>query len=94
MHAVIKWYLVISLVMSNPHMSPQQMKIRLEQSFPNAQIEVTDLTGTEDHYEVYVKSADFQGLSRMDQHKKVMAAFQAELKTGEVHALSIRTQLP
>lgn len=79
--------------MSNPHMSPQEMKSRLQQSFPDSQIEVTDLTGTSDHYEVYVKSAVFQGLSRMDQHKKVMAAFQAELKTGEVHALSIRTQI-
>lgn len=75
-------------------MSPQQMKSRLEQSFTGSQVEVTDLTGTEDHYEVYVKSAAFQGLSRIDQHKKVMAAFQAELKTGEVHALSIRTQVP
>ena len=80
--------------MSNPHMSPSQMKMRLQQSFPDSQVEVTDLTGTEDHYEVYVKSQVFQGLSRMDQHKKVMAAFQAELKTGEVHALSIRTQIP
>lgn len=75
-------------------MSPQQMKNRLQQSFPDSQVEVTDLTGTEDHYEVYVKSVAFSGLTRMDQHKKVMAAFQAELKTGEVHALSIRTQVP
>lgn len=75
-------------------MSPQQIKTRLEESFPNSEVAVTDLTGTEDHYEVYVKSVAFQGLSRIDQHKKVMAAFQAELKTGEVHALSIRTQVP
>lgn len=91
---VINWYLFISLAMSYSNMSPEQMKLRLQQSFPNALVEVTDLTGTQDHYEVYVKSDAFQGLTRMDQHKKVMAAFQAELKTGEVHALSIRTQVP
>lgn len=68
------------------------MKIRLESAFPQGQVEVRDLTGTEDHYEVYVKSSLFAGLSRMEQHQKVMAAFAAELKTGEVHALSIRTQ--
>jgi stress-induced morphogen len=72
-------------------MSPTQMKERLVQSFPGAEIEVNDLTGTEDHYEVFVRSSVFQGLSRIDQHKQVMAAFAAELKTGEVHALSIRT---
>lgn len=55
-------------------------------------MEVVDLTGGEDHYEVYVQSQVFNGLSRIEQHQKVMAAFQAELKTGEVHALSIRTQ--
>jgi stress-induced morphogen len=74
-------------------MSPQQMKERLVQAFPSAEIEVNDLTGTEDHYDVFVKHPSFQGLSRIDQHKKVMAAFSAELKTGEVHALTIRTQI-
>lgn len=73
-------------------MSPDQMKKRLEEAFPSAQIEVTDLTGTEDHWEVFVKHETFKGLSRIEQHQKVMAAFAPELKTGEVHALSIRTQ--
>ncbi len=74
-------------------MTPTQMKQRLETAFPQAQIQVNDLTGTEDHYEVFVKSSVFKGLTRMAQHQQVMAAFQAELKTGEVHALSIRTQV-
>lgn len=73
-------------------MSPEQMKSRLEMSFPGGEVAVTDLTGTEDHYEVFVRSEAFRGLSRIQAHQKVMAAFAAELKTGEVHALSIRTQ--
>jgi stress-induced morphogen len=73
-------------------MSPTQMKLRLESAFPGDPVEVRDLTGTEDHYEVQVTSSVFAGLTRMEQHQKVMAAFQAELKTGEVHALTIRTQ--
>lgn len=72
-------------------MSPEQMKQRLMQAFPDGEVEVTDLTGTQDHYEVYVSSKQFAGLPRIQQHQKVMAAFAAELKTGEVHALSIRT---
>lgn len=73
-------------------MSPEQMKKRLQEAFPDGQIEVTDLTGTEDHYEVSVNSKTFSGLTRIQQHQKVMSAFAAELKTGEVHALSIKTQ--
>ena len=74
-------------------MSPPEMKQRLQAAFPNSQVEVRDLTGTEDHYEVFVKSSVFTGLSRMEQHQKVMEAFNKELKSGEVHALSIRTQV-
>lgn len=74
-------------------MSPEQMKQRLQQHFPESQVEVTDMTGTEDHYEVSVRSPAFQGLSRIEAHQKVMDAFRAELATGEVHALSIRTKV-
>lgn len=73
-------------------MTPQQMKERLNQVFPTAEVGVTDLTGTEDHYEVYVKSSIFKNQSRIEQHQTVMKAFDKELKSGEVHALSIRTE--
>ncbi|HMN69431.1 MAG TPA: BolA/IbaG family iron-sulfur metabolism protein [Bdellovibrionales bacterium] len=73
-------------------MSPTQIEQRLKEFFPNSQIAVEDLTGTENHYEVSVRDLSaFTGLSRIEQHQKVMAAFAAELKTGEVHALSIKT---
>lgn len=75
-------------------MTLQEMKNRLMQTFPDAAVEVTDLTGTEDHWEVYVKSSAFAGLTRIRQHQAVMAAFAPELKTGEVHALSIKTETP
>lgn len=74
-------------------MNIEQMKSRLIGHFPESEIEVFDLTGTEDHYEVSVLSSSFEGLSRIQQHQKVMAAFAPELKTGEVHALSIKTQI-
>jgi stress-induced morphogen len=74
-------------------MTPNQIKERLQSAFPEGQIEVEDLTGTEDHYEVMVESKKFQGMSRIQQHQAVMAAFGPELKTGEVHALSIKTKV-
>ncbi len=74
-------------------MSPIQIEERLKMAFPQGEIAVTDLTGTENHYEVIVVAPDFKGLSRIEQHQKVMAAFSAELSTGEVHALAIKTKL-
>lgn len=75
------------------HMTPEQMKLRLQEFYPNSKIEVIDTTGTHDHYDVAVESSRFDGLSRIQQHQQVMACFGPELKTGEVHALSIKTKV-
>lgn len=74
-------------------MTQEQMKERLEKAYPDGAIEVVDLTGTSDHWEVTIESSAFNGLSRIQQHQHVMSVFQPELKTGEVHALSIRTKV-
>lgn len=74
-------------------MTPEQMKARLEQTYTDAKIEVYDLTGTQDHYEVFVESDIFAGMTRIQQHQHVMGCFGPELKTGEVHALSIKTKI-
>ena len=73
-------------------MKPTEIKERLEQAYPGGNVDVTDLTGTEDHYSVYIASPAFEGLSRIQRHKHVMAVFDVELKSGEVHALTIRTE--
>ena len=78
-------------------MNITQMEERLVKAYPDAnpenEIQVFDLTGTSDHWEVFVKSTQFSGLSRIEQHQHVMKAFAPELKTGEVHALSIKTAI-
>lgn len=74
-------------------MTPDQINDRLKNAYPNSMVEVVDLTGTQDHYEVSVTSDAFKGLSRVQQHQHVMSVFAPELKTGEVHALSIKTKL-
>jgi stress-induced morphogen len=73
-------------------MTQEQMVARLNSAFPNSVVEVLDLTGTQDHWEVHVTSQAFSGLMRIQQHKLVMEAFAAELKTGEVHALTMKTK--
>ena len=73
-------------------MTPQEVKERLQKAYPQGTVDVTDLTGTHDHYSVYVCSSQFEGQSRIQRHKSVMAVFDEELKSGEVHALTIRTE--
>ena len=78
------------MVVSLP-MTPEQLKARLEAAYPDGTVEVVDLTGTHDHYQVAITSKAFEGLSRIQQQRHVMNVFDAELKTGEVHALTIKT---
>jgi len=74
-------------------MTPQEIQNRLVNAYPDGTVEVVDLTGTHDHYEVSVESVLFVGMSRIQQHQHVMSVFAPELKTGEVHALSIKTKV-
>lgn len=74
-------------------MTIEMMKERLLKAYPDANVEVFDLTGTQDHWEVSVESGNFAGLTRIQQHQAVMAVFGPELQTGEVHALSIKTKI-
>jgi len=73
-------------------MTPEQMTEKLAAAYPEGKVDVTDLTGSQDHYSVWVKSSKFEGQSRIQRHKSVMAVFDSELKSGEVHALTIRTE--
>ncbi len=78
-------------------MTIEQMKQRLQAAYPDSNepndIFVHDLTGTSDHWQVEIKSAAFTGLSRIEQHQHVMNAFGPELRSGEVHALTIKTHI-
>mgnify|MGYP000980990994 CR=1 FL=1 len=74
-------------------MTPQEIQNRLAKAYPDGTVLVTDLTGTHDHYEVTIESKLFVGMSRIQQHQQVMSVFGPELKTGEVHALSIKTKI-
>ena len=44
----------------------------LEEAFPDAsELAVEDRTGTGDHFQVTIASADFDGVSLLDQHRRV-----------------------
>jgi stress-induced morphogen len=66
----------------------------IEAALPGARAEVADETGTGDHLSASVTAPQFEGLSRIDQHRLVKAAVKARFDDGTIHALSIKTELP
>ena len=75
-------------------MEAEAIRALLEQAFPYAaELEVEDRTGTGDHFQVTVASAEFDGVSLLDQHRKVNAALAAPLADGSIHELRIRTRI-
>ena len=72
-------------------MTAEQLESRIKQNFPDADVLAMDLTGTKNHWEVRVASEQFKDQSRIKQHQSIMSLFNAELASGEVHALSIKT---
>jgi stress-induced morphogen len=61
-------------------------------ALPGAEVEVSDETGAGDHLRATVRAAQFEGLSRIDQHRLVKAAVKARFEDGTIHALSVRTE--
>ncbi len=75
-------------------MTIDQIKQRILDTFTDGYVEVTDLTGTSDHIQVLVVSNKFRVQGLLKIQRMVMYVFHPELKTGEVHALTIRAITP
>ena len=73
--------------------TPAELRARLLAAFPDADLEITDLTGTHDHYKAVVVTASFAGKTRIEQHKMVYAAL-GDLMNGPIHALALTTRTP
>ena len=65
----------------------------IEEALPGAEVEMID-EGGGDHLRANVVAAQFEGLSRLDQHRLVKAAVRERFDDGTIHALSVRTSMP
>jgi stress-induced morphogen len=72
---------------------PDAIQDLLKAAFPDGDIEVTDLTGTRDHYQARIVSEAFDGKSLLAQHQLVYAAL-GDAMHGPIHALSLKTYTP
>ena len=69
------------------------IRVLLEEAFPDAsELAVEDRTGTGDHFQVTIASADFDGVSLLDQHRRVNDVLAAPLADGSIHELRIKTK--
>ncbi len=70
----------------------EELKGRIEDAMPGAEVQVEDLTGGGDHFRAEVVSDRFEGLSRIDQHRLVYDALAEPLADGTIHELRIKTR--
>jgi stress-induced morphogen len=70
-----------------------QLTQRLKSAFPDAEIQLKDLTGGQDHWQAEITSEAFVGLPLLARHRKVYAALADEMK-GPIHALALKTLAP
>ena len=70
--------------------TPQQIKDLIEAGLPGAQARVS---GDGHHFEAVVTSQAFEGKSRVQQHQLVYGTLGDRMRE-QIHALSIKTELP
>jgi stress-induced morphogen len=68
----------------------EEIKNLIKKSIPDAEINIQDLAGDENHYSATIKSKVFSGKSRIEQHKLVYKALNGKMG-NELHALQLNT---
>ena len=63
----------------------------LKEGFPDAEIEIKDLAGDDNHYAAKIKSSKFKGKTRVQQHQMVYASLKGKMG-NELHALALTTE--
>jgi stress-induced morphogen len=71
----------------------ETLRSLLVSAFPDAtEIEVEDRTGGGDHFQLTVATPSFDGLSLLEQHRRVNDALARPLADGTIHELRIKTK--
>ncbi len=65
----------------------------IKSALPDAEIELVDLAGDNDHWKAVITSKAFEGKSRVQQHQMVYAALKGNMG-GVLHALALETRPP
>lgn len=71
-------------------MPANEIEAMILAAIPDAEIELVDTAGDQDHYKARIVSSAFAGLPKVRQHQMVYAALQGKMG-GELHALALET---
>lgn len=69
----------------------EELKTFIQSHLKDADVEITDLTGTRDHLGLTITSDAFKGKRLIQQHQMVMDILRDRLKQ-DIHAVQIKTQ--
>lgn len=68
----------------------EELRGLIEAALPGSEAQVIDETGTGDHLRAEVRAPQFEGLTRINQHRLVKAAVRERFEDGTIHALTIK----
>jgi len=71
-------------------MKGSEIEAYIKAAFPDAEIEMKDLAGDDNHWSATIRSSAFNGKSRVAQHQMVYAALKGNMG-GVLHALQLQT---
>jgi stress-induced morphogen len=74
--------------------TPQEIRATLEKALPGSTIEMQDLTGGGDHWQLFIVSPAFEGKGLVEQHRMVNDALKEEMGEQRIHALALKTYTP
>ena len=72
-------------------MNLKEIEKIIKESIPDALVEIQDLAGDGNHYSATISSSEFNGKSKIEQHKIVYASLKGKMG-NELHALAIKTK--
>ena len=73
-------------------MSANEIESMIKEALPDSVVVIEDLRGDGDHYSAHVKSALFNGKSKIQQHQMVYKALKGKMGE-ELHALALKTSV-
>ena len=68
----------------------EEIKNLIKESIPDADIEIEDLMGDNNHYSAKISSTIFNGKTKIEQHKLVYKSLKGKMG-NELHALALNT---
>ena len=69
----------------------EEIEQLLKEGFPDADIQIQDLAGDDNHFSAKIVSSAFKGKSRVQQHQMGYSSLKGKMGT-DLHALALTTE--